>query len=98
MVGYQAVVTRGSYLLGGAKTIRIHGEDVPVRAQVHSVPAFSVHADRSELIDWLRATPTPPQRIVAVHGDPEAATSLAAGIEGLAPQVVIPTDGQTLVL
>ncbi len=96
LVGYQAAGTRGSNLLGGAKTLRIHGEDVPVRATVHSVPAFSVHADRSELIDWLRAMPAPPQRIVAVHGDPEAAASLAAGIEGLAPQVIIPTDGQTL--
>lgn len=77
LVGYQAVGTRGHALLSGAETLRIHGEEVPVRATVAPIPAFSVHADRSELLDWLGSAPTPPNRVLVVHGDKEASSSLA---------------------
>lgn len=80
LVGYQAVGTRGHSLITGAETVRIHGEDVPVRAEVASVPAFSVHADRSELLDWLAEIPEPPERVLVVHGDEEAALSLTDAI------------------
>lgn len=81
LVGYQAVGTRGQALLSGADAVRIHGDDVHVAARIESVPAFSVHADRSELIDWLRSADRAPSRVVAVHGDPEASASLIDAIE-----------------
>lgn len=81
LVGYQAAGTRGRRMLEGQPDIRIHGEDHPVRASIHNVPAFSVHADRSELLDWLRALPEQPDRVIAVHGDEEASEALVGGVQ-----------------
>ena len=81
LVGYQAVGTRGQALLSGADTVRIHGDDIRVAARIESVPAFSVHADCGELIDWLRSADRPPRQVVAVHGDPEASAALVDTIE-----------------
>jgi len=52
-VGYQAVGTRGQLLRDGARTIKIHGEMVPVRAQIRNIEAFSGHADSGEILRWL---------------------------------------------
>ncbi len=97
LVGYQAVGTRGQTLLSGAGTVRIHGEDIPVEAEVASVPAFSVHADRSELLDWIASAPRPPERIIVVHGDEEAATSLVGAIRTERHQPALaPSDGDVI--
>lgn len=72
LVGYQADGTRGRRLLNGEDEIKIHGEFWPVRAEIASVPAFSVHADQSELVDWLSSAEQLPHQVIAVHGDPEA--------------------------
>lgn len=99
LVGYQATGTRGQSLLSGARTVRIHGEDIPVAARVASVPAFSVHADRSELLDWLASAGRPPERVVAVHGDEEAATALVRAVENVLDRPAIaPEDGMVLAL
>ncbi len=99
LVGYQAGGTRGQSLRDGADTVRIHGEDIPVRAVIHSVPAFSVHADKSELVDWLAACDPAPSRIIAVHGDPEAASSLQEATLGrLKIPTLIPGDGEQVEL
>ncbi len=79
--GYQAEGTRGRALASGAKTIKLLGRYVAVRAEVVSVPAFSVHADQGELIDWLRRAPRPPETVFIVHGEPAAARALEAAIE-----------------
>ncbi len=93
LVGYQAPGTRGSTLLAGADDVRIHGEDIPVRAQIRSVPAFSVHADRSELLDWLGAGPEP-GKVLPVHGEPDASAALAEAIRArFGWDVTVPMDG-----
>jgi metallo-beta-lactamase family protein len=74
--GYQAAGTRGSAMLGGAATIKIHGEHVPVRAEVCAIGALSGHADRGELLAWVGKLPTPPRRVFVTHGEPEAADAL----------------------
>jgi metallo-beta-lactamase family protein len=80
LVGFQAAGTRGRSLADGAPTIRMHGRDVPVRAEVLSVDAFSVHADGDELMAWLEPG-RPPTDTFVVHGEPEASTTLAGRIE-----------------
>jgi len=77
LVGYQAEGTRGQRLLAGEGSIKIHGREVPVKAEVFNVPAFSVHADRDEMIAWLDTAPRPPGRLLAVHGDASSATAFA---------------------
>ena len=78
--GYQAMGTRGAAMVAGAKQIRIHGQWVPVRAEVVSIEGLSAHADRDELLAWLDALPQPPKHVYVTHGEPEAADSLRQAI------------------
>lgn len=79
--GYQAEGTRGRSMLSGAEDIKIHGEWVPVRAEVTEVPALSAHADAGELVRWLSGLRRPPERILIVHGEPEASEALRVRIK-----------------
>ena len=80
LVGYQAEGTRGRSLLDGARSIKMLGRYVPVQAEVVNLPTFSVHADRSELIAWLKSAPSRPEVVYLVHGDPAAAEALQDAI------------------
>ena len=94
LAGYQAVGTRGDLVQKGAPTLRIYGENVPVRAATMSLEGLSAHADADELMRWLRSGPSLPGRIFAVHGEPEAAAALAARIKGeLSFRVDVPALG-----
>ncbi len=77
LVGYQAAGTRGRLLQDGARTLRIFGEDVPVRAHVETIHGLSAHADADGLLRWLRTAARPPRGVFVVHGEPAAAAALA---------------------
>ena len=79
--GYQAAGTRGAALVGGAKSVKIFGEYVPVRAQVANLDMLSAHADREQLLAWVSAMPRAPRRVFVTHGEPVAADALRLGIE-----------------
>ncbi|RYF44137.1 MAG: MBL fold metallo-hydrolase [Comamonadaceae bacterium] len=79
--GYQAGGTRGATIAGGAPSVRIHGQDVPVRAEVAMLDHFSAHADGGEIIDWLRAFKAPPRKTFITHGEPDAADAMRLRIE-----------------
>lgn len=81
LVGYQAEGTRGRSLADGAHELKLLGRYIGVRAEVVSVPAFSVHADRREILAWLRRAPRAPETVFVVHGEPPAATALHDAIE-----------------
>jgi metallo-beta-lactamase family protein len=80
LCGFQAGGTRGAALARGAKTVRIFGEDVPVRAQVVQLDAASAHADADGLLDWLRSAARAPRGVFVVHGEPDAADGLRTRI------------------
>jgi metallo-beta-lactamase family protein len=80
LVGYQAPGTRGRLLQDGARTVRIFGEDVPVRARIETIHGLSAHADADGLLRWLRTATGPPRRVFVVHGDPGPAETLAGRI------------------
>lgn len=80
LVGYQAEGTRGRLLQDGATSVKIFGEEVPVRAHVETVHGLSAHADADGLMRWLRTVARPPRRVFAVHGDPGPAHALAERI------------------
>ncbi len=97
LVGYQAMGTPGQQLRDGAGSIRIHGKDVSVQAEVVDIDAFSVHADRSELIDWIRSARNSPRAVYLVHGEDESANELAQRIRmELGIPAVIAQMGQTV--
>jgi metallo-beta-lactamase family protein len=76
LTGYQVAGTRGRALADGAPTIKIHGNYVPVRAEIANVRGFSAHADSAQVLDWLAPLPEPRTAFV-VHGEPASAAALA---------------------
>jgi metallo-beta-lactamase family protein len=64
-------------IIDGASRVRIFGEEIPVRASVHTIGGFSAHADQAELLQW-HAAAGDPQRTFLVHGDPDAMETFAA--------------------
>jgi len=97
LVGYQAMGTPGQQLRDGARSVRIHGQDIPVHAQVVDIEAFSVHADRSELVTWIASARTQPVAVYLVHAEHDSASALKALIEGaLGIPVTVAEDEMTV--
>ncbi len=91
LVGYQAEGTRGRAILEGARSIKIHGLDIPIRCHVEVIESLSAHGDRDDILRWLRGFQRPPKQTYLVHGEPEAALAMAESIrEQLHWQVTIP--------
>lgn len=76
MPGFQAGGTRGAQIIAGAPSVRIHGQDVPIRAEVVSMQTLSAHADADEIMQWLRGFKRPPKHTFVVHGEPNASDVL----------------------
>lgn len=81
LAGYQVPGTRGASLAAGAMSVRIHGTDVPVRAEVVQLEGASAHADASEIVDWLRTVPHAARGVFVTHGEAGAADALRQRIE-----------------
>ncbi len=79
-VGYQAAGTRGRLLVDGASSVKIHGEEIAVEARIVKNDQMSAHADRDEILRWLRGFTKPPAQTFLVHGEPEAMGALATTI------------------
>jgi len=75
-IGFQAPGTRGFTIKNGADTVRMFGQEVPIRAQVASLEQFSDHADTPELLQWLHTFQRAPKQTFLVHGEPDAAVQL----------------------
>ena len=79
--GFQAGGTRGAAMVAGAEAVKIHGEYVPVRAEVEQLDTLSSHADAQEILAWLGGFTAPPRRTFVTHGEPAAADALRLRIE-----------------
>ena len=96
LTGYQAPGTRGATLAQGGSHLRLHGQDIPVRAVVVQLQSASAHADAGQLLAWLRTLPSRPQQVFVVHGDPAAADALRLRIEKeLRWPALVPEHGAT---
>ena len=73
IIGFQATGTLGRRLVDGEKQVRLFGEDIRVRASIHTIGGLSAHADQAALLNWLKGFEKAPQRSFVVHG--EAATA-----------------------
>ena len=80
-VGYQAEGTLGRKILNGDKLVKIFGEEIAVNAEIKSLDAFSGHADRDGILNWIGAMSKKPEQIFIVHGEKDAQTVLEEYIE-----------------
>jgi metallo-beta-lactamase family protein len=75
-VGFAARGTLARRIIDGAKTVRLWGDEIPVRAAVHTINGFSAHADQQELLDWHHRI-AEVGRTFLVHGEAPAMQALA---------------------
>lgn len=80
-VGFQVEGTLGHNLLNGAKTVKLFGEEIDVRAKIVNLPGISGHADKDHLTEWISHFKNPPQRVFVVHGEESTAVSFAEHIK-----------------
>jgi metallo-beta-lactamase family protein len=98
LVGFQAYGTRGRRLLEGETNIKIHGQYVRVRAEICDLTGFSVHADASELVDWVGTAAGDPT-VFVVHGEPPASMALRDAVEARYDlTAVVPSHKERLLL
>jgi len=95
IVGYQAEHTLGRRIQQGDDMVRIMGQEYPRRAEVETIGGYSAHADRSELLSWVRRLGGPIRRAFVVHGETPALEAMAALLrkEGVR-QVHVPKHGE----
>jgi metallo-beta-lactamase family protein len=96
LTGFQAGGTRGAAMVAGARTLRMHGQDFPVDAQIGQLQASSAHADAGELLGWMRAMPKAPRTAFVTHGEPAASDALRQRIQReLGWNAVVPEHGSS---
>jgi metallo-beta-lactamase family protein len=94
LTGFQSPGTRGATLASGAPTLRLHGKDMPVAAEIVQLTSASAHADGNQLLAWLQKMPQAPEQVYVVHGELEASDTLRQRIEReLGMRAVVPEHG-----
>ncbi len=97
--GFQAGGTRGALIVGGAPAVKIHGEEVAIRAEVVHLDQYSAHADYEEILAWLKGFRTPPRHTFVTHGELGAADAMRRRIGStLAWQASCPEHLQSVAL
>jgi metallo-beta-lactamase family protein len=92
-VGYQAQNSLGRRIVDGHPSVNIHGERIPVRAQIHTLGGFSAHAGQKDLLEWMGAIAPSKPRVIVTHGEDGPRNILAQqvqrrfGLKTLLPQM-----------
>jgi metallo-beta-lactamase family protein len=97
IVSFQAAHTLGRKLADGVSPVRIFGEPHDVRLQVHTLPAFSAHADADELWEWVRRVPKV-GRVLCVHGEERQSQAFAARLAASGVTAQVPERGEQFTL
>ena len=99
LTGYQAENTLGRKIQQGLDEVPIFGEPMRLRAEVQKLDALSGHADREEMLEWMKPIAEGLKRVFLVHGEVDQQSAFAASIRqryGL--DVVVPDRGQAFEL
>ncbi len=91
-VGYAAQGTLARQIIDGARNVNLFGDEIPVRARIHTIGGFSAHADQPELLTWYGKTQA--GLTILVHGEQDAMQGFAARIGGA--HVLMPERNQTI--
>ncbi|WP_339720126.1 MBL fold metallo-hydrolase [uncultured Paraglaciecola sp.] len=95
-VGFQAMGTPGRALVDGAKVFKIVGEEIAVKAKIHTMGGFSAHASQSQLIDWLGGFTDKKPQLFLVHGEENAKLTLQTALKSKGWNSTIPTLNQCI--
>ncbi len=99
IVGFQAAGTIGRKIVEGARTLKVLGEKVMVRARVFTIGGFSAHAGRSDLLEWLSHFENPDMHVYVIHGEHSASESFATTIrERYKLRTYVPQIGDAVTL
>jgi metallo-beta-lactamase family protein len=99
IVGYQGEGSLGRRLVVGAKSVKIHGETVAVKARIHTLNGFSAHAGQTGLMKWFAPLAAAKSKVVLVHGEARGREPLSELIRkrhGLKP--ILPAQGEIIKL
>jgi len=77
IIGYQAEGTIGRRIVEGAKTVKLFGEEIAVKAHIHTLGGFSAHADQKGLLDWLSHVQNPRLEVFVTHGEEKISLGLS---------------------
>lgn len=97
-VGFQAIGTPGRALVDGASTYKIGGEEIAVKASIHTMGGFSAHASQSQLINWLSSLKPKQPKLYLVHGEQEAKSALQSALSKHGWNAEIPVLNETIEL
>lgn len=96
-VGFQAQGTLGRRLVDGERRVKLFGQDIIVKAKVHTIGGFSAHAGQNELIAWARGIGSQPQ-FYLVHGEHQAQLALQQALSEYGIVAQIPEQGDVITL
>lgn len=92
-VGYQANGTLGRMLIDGVKKVKLFGEEITVKAQIHNFKALSGHADKTGLLRWINSFAQKPRRVFVVHGEQEVCEEFTDDLNVLGYNAYAPDFG-----
>ncbi|MFZ1019618.1 MAG: MBL fold metallo-hydrolase [Minisyncoccia bacterium] len=99
LTGYQSVGTPGRLIEEGLKTVRITGEEVPVRAHIVKISGYSGHKDSDGLLNFVEDMQDTVQKVFVVMGEPKSEMFLAQKLkDNLGINAVVPEQGSSVVL
>jgi metallo-beta-lactamase family protein len=81
IIGYQGEGTIGRRIVDGAKSVRLFGEEIAVKAHIHTLGGFSAHADQKGLLEWLAHFKNPQLEIFVNHGEEKVSMELSQVIQ-----------------
>lgn len=95
--GFQANGTLGRILINRPRSVKLFGQEIAVKAAVHTLGGFSAHADQQQLLDWANQFSNDP-RFCLVHGEGEALTVLQHTLQQQGKHCMIAERGQAILL
>ncbi|MFN8570444.1 MAG: MBL fold metallo-hydrolase [Gemmatimonadaceae bacterium] len=101
IVGFQAEHTLGRRIVERSPVIKVFGEEIPLRARVEVLNGYSAHADRTELLSWMRSVRAGSKAQPAVHlvhGEVESQTAFAETLRKDGLTVNVPARGDRVTL
>lgn len=97
-VGYQAEGTLGRVILEGAKMVRMMGLEIAVKAKISEIESFSAHADKKELLKWVKGFKKKPKKVFIVHGEEPSSLAFEAKLKSEGFRTHVPRMNETVEL